>query len=293
VRHGEHVAALEAVREGESAVHRTEVKAAQAEAELAAATTRLDEQYGIALEDAAARRLETSRDEARRRLDELRVALRDLGAVNLRAIDEHAAVSGRLEALRAHLEDLQSARDALRAAIVHINAALRVRFRQTFEDINQEFGRLFERLFEGGQGWLELVEDELGGEPGLEVIAQLPGKKRRPLVALSGGERVLVALALIFSLLRVHPSPFCIFDEVEAALDDANTKRFTALLRDLAQRTQVLIITHNKGTMAAADVLYGVTMQEPGISSLVSVRLVASGNGSTAPAREAATLPAE
>ena len=107
----------------------------------------------------------------------------------------------------------------------------------------------------------------------------MPGKKRRPLVGLSGGERVLVALALIFAMLRVHPSPFCIFDEVEAALDDANTNRFTSLLRDLAEQTQVLIITHNKGTMAASDILYGVTMEEPGISSLVSVRLVPSKNG--------------
>jgi chromosome segregation protein len=167
-------------------------------------------------------------------------------------------------------------------------------------------------MFDGGEGTLELVEDELGAEPGLDVIAQMPGKRRRPLVALSGGERALVALTLIFAMLRVHPSPFCIFDEVEAALDDANTKRFTELLRDLAQRTQVLIITHNKGTMAAADVLYGVTMQEPGLSSIVSVRLVApSGNGDRPPhdaesaagegaarrrgqvEREAVALPAE
>ncbi len=278
-RQAEQVSAVEAARAAEAAVHRTEIRAAQADAELGAAAARLDEQYGITLEDAASRRLEGSREDARRRLEELRAALRELGPVNLRAIDEHAAVTGRLDAMRAHLDDLRAAADALRQAITHINAALRVRFRQTFEEVNAEFARLFERLFEGGQGTLELVEDELGAEPGLEVIAQLPGKKRRPLVALSGGERVLVALALIFAMLRVHPSPFCIFDEVEAALDDANTKRFTALLRDLAEQTQVLIITHNKGTMAAADILYGVTMHEPGISSLVSVRLVPSKNG--------------
>lgn len=278
-RQAEQVSVVEALRTAEAAAHRTEIRAAQADAELGAAAARLDEQYGITLEDAAARRLEGSREDARRRLEELRAALHELGAVNLRAIDEHAAVTGRLDAIRTHLDDLRAAADALRQAITHINAALRVRFRQTFEEVNAEFARLFERLFEGGQGYLELVEDELGAEPGLEVIAQLPGKKRRPLVALSGGERVLVALALIFAMLRVHPSPFCIFDEVEAALDDANTKRFTALLRDLAEQTQVLIITHNKGTMAAADILYGVTMQEPGISSLVSVRLVPSKNG--------------
>jgi chromosome segregation protein len=287
-RHGEHAAAVGALHAAEAAMHRTEVRVAQADAELGAAASRLDEQYGITLEAASARRLDGSREDARRRLDDVRAALRELGPVNLRAIDEHASITTRLDALRAHVTDLQAASAALRQAITHINAALRVRFRETFDQVNEQFARLFERLFEGGQGFLELVEDELGSEPGLEVIAQLPGKKRRPLVALSGGERVLVALALIFAMLRVHPSPFCIFDEVEAALDDANTRRFTSLLRDLAQQTQVLIITHNKGTMAAADILYGVTMQEPGISSLVSVRLVPSKNGETPNGQEPA-----
>jgi chromosome segregation protein len=283
-RQADHAAAGEAVRAAEAAVHRTELRATQADAELAASAARLREQYGITLEDAATRRLEGPRDEGRQRLDDLHAALRDLGPVNLRAIDEHAAITARLDALRMHTRDLRDAEDVLRQAITHINAALRVRFRETFDEVNREFSRLFERLFEGGSGTLELVQDEPGAELGLEVVAQLPGKRRRPLVALSGGERSLVAITLIFAMLQVHPSPFCIFDEVEAALDDANTKRFTDLLRDLAQKTQVLIITHNKGTMAAADILYGVTMQEPGLSSIVSVRLVSpSSNGERPP----------
>jgi chromosome segregation protein len=287
-RQVEQATAVEAAHAAEAALHRTELRAAQAEAELGAAATRLQEQYGIALEDAANRRLEGSREEARRRLEELHEALRALGPVNLRAIDEHAMITVRLEALRTQTEDIQTAGGALREAITLINAALRVQFRQTFDLANKEFGRLFERMFDGGEGTLELVEDELGAEPGLEVIAQMPGKRRRPLVALSGGERALVALTLIFAMLRVHPSPFCIFDEVEAALDDANTKRFTELLRDLAQTTQVLIITHNKGTMAAADVLYGVTMQEPGLSTIVSVRLVSPSSNGDGPPHDAA-----
>ncbi len=292
--------AAEGLRSAEAAVHRSELRAAQSEAELGAASQRLQEQYGITLEDAAARRLDFPRDLARARAAELRGALQELGPVNMRAIDEHAAVTARLDGLREQSGDLRQASEALRAAIVHINSALRVRFGQTFREVNDEFGRLFGQLFGGGEGLLELVEDEAGGEPGMEVTAQLPGKKRRPLVALSGGERVLVALALIFAMLRVHPSPFCIFDEVEAALDDANTRRFTTLLRDLAEKTQVLIVTHNKGTMAAADVLYGVTMQEPGVSSLVSVRLVpspddvmASAEGTRGRARETVSLPAD
>jgi chromosome segregation protein len=299
VRQADHLAAQTAQHDAEAALHRTEVRHAQAEAELGAAAGRLQQEFGVTLDVAAARRLDTSRDEAQRQLETLRTALGDLGPVNLRAIDEYAAITGRLEALRAQTTDLHQSSAALREAIALINAGLRVRFRQTFEEVDQEFSRLFQRLFEGGEGHLELVDTEDGAEPGLEVIAQLPGKARRALVALSGGERVLVALALVFAMLRVHPSPFCIFDEVEAALDDANTRRFTTLLRDLAQQTQVLIITHNKGTMAAADVLYGVTMQEPGVSSLVSVRLVASAdvNGSTTVAedhqRETVALPAE
>ncbi|MGQ0551184.1 MAG: chromosome segregation protein SMC [Armatimonadota bacterium] len=285
-------AALDARREAEAAVHRTEVRWAQADAELGAAAARLDQEFGITLEAAAARRLEGSREEVTRRVADVRAALAALGAVNLRAIDEHTALTERLDLLRAQTTDLRDAGDALRQAIVQINAALRAGFRKTFEEVDREFGRLFQRLFEGGEAYLELVEAEPDAEPGLEVIAQLPGKARRSLVALSGGERVLVALSLIFAMLRVHPSPFCIFDEVEAALDDANTKRFTTLLRNLAEQTQVLIITHNKGTMAASDVLYGVTMQEPGVSSLVSLRLVPASSRAE-PQRETVALPAE
>lgn len=288
-RQAEYAAAAEAARAASAALHKSEIRAAQADAELGAAAARLREQYGISLEDAAARRLAVSREEARRRLEELNEALRALGPVNLRAIEEHAAVAARADALRAHTQDIRLADEALREAIGFINGQLRVRFRETFDSVNAEFGRLFERLFGGGEGSLELVEDDSGGEPGLEVIAQLPGKRRRPLVALSGGERALVALTLIFAMLRVHPSPFCIFDEVEAALDDANTQRFTELLRDLAQKTQVLIITHNKGTMAAADILYGVTMQEPGLSSIVSVRLVPPSSNGDRPGEAIAT----
>jgi chromosome segregation protein len=301
-RHGEHLAAQTAQREAEAALHRAELRGAQAEAELVAAAERLQRDFGVSLDAAASRRLDSSREDAQRRLEALRTALRELGPVNLRAIDEYGTVTARLDAMRAHLTDLRQSIAALRDAVIVINAALRVGFRQTFEEVDREFGRLFQRLFDGGEGHLELVEAEDGGEPGLEVMAQLPGKARRALVGLSGGERVLVALALIFAMLRVHPSPFCIFDEVEAALDDTNTRRFTTLLRDLAQQTQVLIITHNKGTMAAADVLYGVTMQEPGVSSLVSVRLVsstaaASGDdavsGAAAQAGEPVALPGD
>jgi chromosome segregation protein len=179
----------------------------------------------------------------------------------------------RVEVLRTGADDLERARAALATLVARLDQLLQVKFIETYQAVNEEFNRLFVRLFAGGRARLLLVEGDPGTEPGIDIEAQLPGKKMRSLSALSGGERVLVALSLIFAMLRVHPSPFCIFDEVEAALDDANTKKFTTLLRELAERTQVLIITHNKGTMEAADVLYGVTMETPGVSKIISMRL--------------------
>ncbi len=129
------------------------------------------------------------------------------------------------------------------------------------------------RLFGGGRAGLDLVTADGSDEPGVDIVVQPPGKNLRSLGALSGGERVMVALALIFAMLRVRPSPFCVFDEVEAALDDANTRTVAAVLQELAERTQIIIITHNKATMEACDVLFGVTMEEPGVSHMVSMRL--------------------
>ncbi|HXH82668.1 MAG TPA: chromosome segregation protein SMC, partial [Candidatus Tectomicrobia bacterium] len=274
----------ESLREVEEQAHRLEVRHAQVETELAAATRRISEEFGVAWDEVREVRLPLGRDEAQGRIEALRGLLAALGPVNLRAVEEHAAVATRLATLRAQADDLDRARTALGELIRQLDGVLRVRFAQTFEAVNEEFNRLFVRLFQGGRARLLLVEGEPGSEPGIEIEAQLPGKKMRSLAALSGGERVLVALSLIFAMLRVHPSPFCIFDEVEAALDDANTTKFTTLLRELAERTQVLIITHNKGTMEAADVLYGVTMETPGVSKLMSMRLTKKGVPEPVPA---------
>ncbi len=263
----------DSLRELEDQVHRLEVRHAQVETELSSVQRRIAEEFGLVWQAVADLRLPASRDEALGRVESLRGLIAALGAVNLRAVDEHQAIADRVNVLRTQADDLRRAREALRAVIEWLDTVLQERFAETFAAINAEFDRLFIRLFEGGRARLELVHGEEGGEPGVEIEAQLPGKKMRSLSAFSGGERVLVALALIFAMLRVHPSPFCIFDEVEAMLDDANTKRFTLLLQELAKRTQVLIVTHNKGTMEAADVLYGVTMEVPGVSKVISMRL--------------------
>jgi len=263
----------EALRDLEEQVHRLEVRQAQVETELTTTQRRIAEEFGLTWEAVTDLRLPSSRDESVGRVESLRGLIAALGAVNMRALDEHQAIADRVGSLRAQTDDLQRARDALRGVMDRLDTVLQVRFAETFSAVNEEFNRLFIRLFEGGRARLELVEADAGMEPGVEIEAQLPGKKTRSLSAFSGGERVLVALALIFAMLRVHPSPFCIFDEVEAALDDTNTKRFTLLLRELAERTQVIIVTHNKGTMEAADVLYGVTMEVPGVSKIISMRL--------------------
>jgi chromosome segregation protein len=263
----------DALREIEDQAHRLEVRQAQVETELTSAQRRISEEFGAAWEDVREMRLPAGRDEAMGRIQSLRGLIAALGAVNLRALDEHRTVASRVDALETHAADLDRARTALQTVMRQLDNVLRVRFADTFAAVNEEFNRLFTRLFGGGRAQLELVDLEGAVEPGIEITAQLPGKKTRALSALSGGERVLVALSLIFAMLRVHPSPFAIFDEVEAALDDTNTRKFTTLLRELAQQTQIIIITHNKGTMEAADVLYGVTMETPGVSKIISMRL--------------------
>jgi chromosome segregation protein len=162
----------------------------------------------------------------------------------------------------------------LREIIAEANATVRERFATTVEQLDQQFSVFFERLFDGGSCRLVAEYDEAGLPTGVEVHAQPPGKRTRDLALLSGGERALVALALLFAMLRVRPVPFCLLDEVEAALDEANTGRFGAILRELSASTQFLLVTHNRGTMLHSDRLYGITMSETGVSTAASLELV-------------------
>jgi chromosome segregation protein len=213
------------------------------------------------------------RDETLGRIEALRGLIAALGPVNLIAIEEHRQAEARATALRAQLEDVQGALAALRTTISDLETIIREQFDETFRAVDAEFSALFVRLFGGGRAGLELVEAEGSDEPGVDITVQPPGKALRSLSALSGGERVLVALALLFAMLRVRPSPFCVFDEVEAALDEANTRKVAEVLREIADQSQIIIITHNKATMEACDVMFGVTMEEPGVSHMVSMRL--------------------
>jgi chromosome segregation protein len=214
----------------------------------------------------------------RERVADLDARLESIGPVNLVADEEYRELDERLGFLRTQHEDLTASIKDLEKALRGMTRSAQERFTHAFEEINRHFGSLFERLFEGGRAELRLVEAEEGGDPldtGIELMAQPRGKRLQSATLMSGGERALTGLALLFAIFYYRPSPFCVLDEVDAPLDDANIHRFLRVLRELTSQTQFLVITHNRKTMEAADVLYGVTMEEAGLSKLVSVSLTA------------------
>lgn len=212
-------------------------------------------------------------DAARRRLDDLRRQVEAMGEVNLMAIEQFEELDQRQQFLSAQQEDLRSSMEDLHKAIQKINRTTRSRFRETFDQINAQFQTVFPRLFRGGRAELVLTDEQDLLETGVDIIVQPPGKKLQNISLLSGGEKALAATALIFSIFLIKPSPFCLLDEVDAPLDDANIGRFNEMILEMSDLSQFIIITHNKKTMEIADPLYGVTMEEPGISRIVSVRM--------------------
>ncbi|MDP6745189.1 MAG: chromosome segregation protein SMC [SAR324 cluster bacterium] len=201
----------------------------------------------------------------------LKVRLNTMGAVNLSAPEEYAALTERIDFLKSQSDDLEKALDDLKETIKDINIESRRRFREMYELINENFKKVFSTLFEGGEAKLVLTESEDLLSAGVEIVAQPPGKKLQNINLLSGGEKALTAISLIFAIFLVKPSPFCFLDEVDAPLDDVNVVRFTRLITSLSYDSQFILITHNKKTMEIGDLLYGVTMEEPGISKTVSV----------------------
>lgn len=227
------------------------------------------------------------------RIHELRDLVAKMGTdINLTAIEECADVSQRHEFLATQKLDLERAVAQLEEAIAKINTTSRQLFAETFESVNATFQRVFPRLFRGGQAKLSLVPTEDGDilEAGVEIMAQPPGKKNSTVDQLSGGEKALTAVAMIFSIFLIKPSPFCILDEVDAPLDEANVDRYNEIVREMTDRSQFIVISHNKRTMESADHLYGVTMQEPGVSKLVAVHLSRLGAGTPSKPDAAATV---
>ena len=214
------------------------------------------------------------RQEMKKEIARLKDEIRRLGSVNVNAIEDYKELSERHTFLAAQHEDLKKAEETLEGIIKELDEGMRKQFSEKFRDIQREFDKAFKELFGGGKGTLELAEDEDILEAGIKIISQPPGKKLQNMMQLSGGEKALTAIALLFAIQNLKPSPFCLLDEIEAALDDSNVGRFAGYLQKLTKNTQFIIITHRRGTMNAADRLYGITMQEKGVSTLVSVDLV-------------------
>lgn len=234
------------------------------------------EEYGLTFSGAQELREEECGSAAslKKNISNLKSEIKALGNVNVNAIEDYKELSDRHTFLSAQHEDLIKAEEALMKIIEELDNGMRIQFKEQFARIQTEFDKAFKQLFGGGRGTLELVEDEDILDAGIRIIAQPPGKKLQNMMQLSGGEKSLTAIALLFAIQNLKPSPFCLLDEIEAALDENNVDRYAGYLHKLTKNTQFIIITHRRGTMSAADRLYGITMQEKGVSALVSVNLI-------------------
>ena len=217
--------------------------------------------------------LDIEPDEARKKVNTYRANIKRIGMVNLDAIEEFERVNTRYEFLSKQREDLLSAQETLLDIMNEMDEVMKEEFKDTFDKIQIEFKKVFKELFRGGTSDLRLTNPDDLLTTGIEIVASPPGKKLTTISLLSGGEKTLTAISLLFAILNVRPTPFCLFDEVEAALDEANVVKFGNYLDNYRDKTQFLIITHKKKTMEYANTLYGITMQESGVSKLVSVKL--------------------
>lgn len=261
--------------ERQSRMNEANLKLEQAKMKEQYLVEQVRERYMLMLPDVAEKYSDREGDptEAEAQLKDLREKLGRIGEVNLSAIEEYEDTAKRYEFLTQQHADLTEAKEQLRRVIDRINRICSKRFKETFDLVNDRFQRVFPVLFGGGEAKLELHEDPEKQEMGIEIIARPPGKKMQNVSLMSGGEKALTAVSLVFAIFLVKPSPYCLLDEVDAPLDDANVFRFNDLVREMAKRSQIIVVTHNKHTMEVASRLYGVTMQERGVSTMVSVNL--------------------
>ena len=261
--------------ERENAGHelaRLEERRANLQKEYDEITSQLWEEYGLTRREAeqSCSRPEDAQ-QARRRLNEVKSSIKTLGSVNVGAVEEYKEVSTRHRFLSSQIADAEGSRDSLLRLIADLTDQMRGLFLKRFAEIGRHFSEVFRELFGGGAAELSLSEPQNVLESGVEITVQPPGKIVNNLESLSGGEKALVAISLYFAIMKVNPPPFCVLDEIEAALDDVNVTRFAAYLRRIQDHTQFIAITHRRGTMEAADVLYGVTMQDEGVSKLLKM----------------------
>lgn len=265
---------IQEMNQKQKELYKLELQQAKLESEKNNYLKRLEENFSLSYEEALKRSSPIeSFTQVQSRITYLKEKITSLGNVNLAAIDEYKRLKERFDFLEQQRRDMDQAKRTLDKVIEEIDQTMTTRFKNVFEQVNEAFKKIFSQLFGGGQAYLELTEPDNLLETGLEIIAQPPGKKLQNLSLLSGGERALTVISLLFAILEVKPVPFCVLDEIEAALDEANVDRFAQFLRAYADKTQFIIISHRQGTIEAADALYGVTMEESGVSKLVSVRL--------------------
>lgn len=257
----------------EQKLHALELRVARWDAEWETGHNRLQEEFELSWEEAQGYQTEEERPKLWVRVQEVKRQIEVLGPVNQAAIEEYPKTRERFEFLSTQKQDLVEANNSLRELIGELDKTMSERFEEGFKAVNEAFQGVFKELFNGGFAELRLDDPTNLLETGVEIIAQPLGKKPQLLSLLSGGERALTAIGLIFALLRVKPSPFCILDEIEASLDDTNVSRFAQYIHRLSNSTQFLVISHRKGTMESADVLYGISMEESGVSKLLSVKL--------------------
>lgn len=268
---------------------------ARIEAVLTTAEQEAEERFGLAQTDLP-NKVEDPNPAIEKNLDRLIHKLREevetLGPVNERAVEEYEAVEQRRQFLDTQKSDIETSLTELAKAIEQVEETTKIRFQEVYEAVNREFMVLFPTLFPGGEGHLNLVDPEDLLNTGVEVLVRLPGKRMQKMHLFSGGEKALTAISLIFALLKTHPAPFCLLDEVDAPLDEANVGRFTKVLGDLSEEFQFVVITHNRRTMEVLDQIYGITMQEPGVSKMVSVDLSEVPNHLRKPSAKPTQAPA-
>lgn len=253
---------------------RLENKKTRIELELENSINKLWEEYELTFTTASEYKKDIGNIlQAQKRINHIKNEIKALGNINIDAIEEYKNVKERLEFLNAQRNDLEEAKASLIKIIDDMVALMKKQFAEQFKIINTCFNEVFVELFGGGKAELKLTSPENILESGVEIEVQPPGKKLQNLMLLSGGEKAFTAIALLFAILKVRPTPFCILDEIEAALDDVNVYRFAQYLKQFSKKTQFIIVTHRRGTMEAADVLYGVTMQEQGVSKLLSLKI--------------------
>ncbi len=254
--------------------NRFEVKKAKFETETESIQNRLWDEYELTYSNA----LELKKDigsmtQSQKKINEIKNEIKELGLVNVSAIEEYIKTKERYEFMSAQKNDMEMAKEKLQRVIYEITSIMKKQFLEQFRLINENFNIVFKELFEGGRADLILVDKENVLESGIEIEVQPPGKRLQNMMLLSGGERAFTAIALLFAILRLRPTPFCILDEIEAALDDANVYKFAEYIKRFTKQTQFVMVTHRKGTMESSDSLYGVTMQERGISKVVSMKM--------------------